>query len=214
MLEETVLGLFEEAKKNNGLINIIMKSNDIKEQEGAIDFHFNHMLSNQYYLVSPLTISKTKTLTKKKKDYIKRIVINKKGAYFINIYEMLDIEKKYQTIETLSVFENLFQKARDYFVIHNYKFNFKLLYETNPMRVVPSIGFPNPENTDRLIINEKITKEFEVLFENEHLKKWSKFLANNIRTLGRWSWVNIMSEGFLTRKEKRAFYKKEDDEEE
>jgi hypothetical protein len=76
------------------------------------------------------------------------------------------------------------------------------MYETRPSRLSAYASLDREELLDE-------TKEFKDIIDNNILfNHWTTFIAKNLRSVGRWSWITINKSGLLSRDEEYNFYQK------
>lgn len=154
------------------------------------------MIEESGYLISPLVYSKTENITKMQKDYINHIVVKQDNAYiYLDVYALFCLTGEDKTPENLVVFEAFYSWAKGIFLSDYRGINIKLAYETGPARLIP---FITQKNGDKLIVMADKQAYLQTIIDNNpQFSAWLKFMAINLRKIGRWSWINISYKGLI-----------------
>lgn len=195
---QTILSLFNEAKKNNGRIKIPFTEHTYKQQiEALIDFFC--IGENQYScLIAPLLFTRTDKVTQGKKEFLNRIIIKFDDNFmFINMYELFNLSPIHHKLKNLIVFEDFFKIINNLTMKHFYNCHIRFFYDHDPVRLEPSLSVQNPRNN--IVLNNvntdtKILSAF--LNDNPFFNEWTLYLAQHIRVTGRWTWIDFSSTDF------------------
>lgn len=176
-----IFELIKEALKNNGLIKIENKGNDNKSIMSEIESYF---YENEF-LISGISYTKSDEEAYKRKKAVselKRIISHSdENFYYVNMYEVFNINIEDRNEETLKTFNDFFlimKKAH----LSKYHINIDLGLERTPYRLVATIMTKYMDENNDYIQNlqDLLNKELK---ENIHIKKWASETAKRIKVV-------------------------------
>jgi hypothetical protein len=192
---QTILSLFNEAKKNNGRIKIPFTGVTYKQQlDALIDFFC--VGENQYSsLIAPLIYTRTNKVTQGKKEFLNRIIIKFDDNFmFINMYELFNLPPSYHKMKNLIVFEDFFKVINELTMKNYNNCYIRFFYDHDPVKLEPSLSIRSIKNNNMLTDVKSDTKILcEFLNNNPLFNQWTLYLAQHIRVTGRWTWIDFSS---------------------
>ncbi|CAH7409477.1 hypothetical protein VCHA53O466_50234 [Vibrio chagasii] len=165
----------------------------------ALEFMFKFTMSNSAFLVSTLLFGHTNTVTPRQRKVINSLIVDTDDTHhYVDLFALFRLKEEERNRESLESFKGFFSLLRGQ-LESNTKTSFQFLYETNPMRVEPSIGISDSNKKDNC---DKLTGQVnEYLAEHPIVKRWLDEIAPDLKRIGRWSWFYIPTETVMSFRE-------------